>query len=69
MPTQLKQSQLVAWCPDCLWWLPEEEIGRRCPSPNCERILVKRRRFVCAKCGCSYVKREDYLQHQHHECY
>ena len=44
--TTVPESQLVAWCAGCLWYLPAEEIGDPCPSPECNRKLRRRRGYV-----------------------
>jgi hypothetical protein len=71
----MKQRQIlrmaVAWCPDCLYWLPKEDIGARCVGSDCPRKLVKRRKWVCLEqdCHCSYKLKADAMNHQCGECY
>ena len=71
MTTETKRtftSQLVAWCPDDQWWLPEEDIGRHCPGEDCRYKLVKRRMWVCdvEDCHQAYKKLEEA---QNHDCF
>lgn len=58
-------SQLVAWCPDDLWYLPEADIGTLCPPEDCGRKLLKRRMWICdiPNCRQSYKKMEDAENH------
>ncbi len=60
-------SQLVAWCRDCLWWLPEEEIGGSCPGEDCPRTLVKRRMWICSVPDCHQAYRIKGVANNH-EC-
>jgi hypothetical protein len=47
----------VAWCPKCLIYSGEEEIGWRCPMGDCERKLIKRVGYICPVTHCLVVYR------------
>jgi len=61
------ESRIVAWCLDCHHWVPWVGTGQRCDSTGCERKYVKRRMWVCARCGCA--SREIPEEHTHDDCY
>ena len=65
--TRTYTSQLVAWCPDCCIWCPEDHIGGGCLM-DCPRTLVKRRMWVCNVMDChqAYKKLEDA---ENHDCF
>ncbi len=51
------ESRLVAWCPDCIWHLPETHIGQMCPAEDCPRKLIKRRFWICDVTECQQAYR------------
>jgi len=60
---------LVGWCPDCkVHYGPYGGPGITCMMEECERKLVKRRRWVCSVCECSYSLKTDAENHECHEC-
>lgn len=62
--------QLVAWCPDHREWFGSYGgPGEPCFYDGCPRILVARRRWVCAGCLCSYKTRKEAETHVCNECY
>lgn len=65
---------LVAWCAACLHYLPADEAGTVCPSDDCQRMLRKRRAWICAdehgiEGPQAFLSRADYDHHRdhHHE--
>jgi len=66
--TRTLTRELVAWCPECLWYLPVDEAGTPCPGDEHEtltgkRNLLKRQRWVCENCGGSFRRHEDAVEH------
>ena len=69
--TSAPERTAVAWCLDCSWHLPTDEIGTLCPSLDCPRRLVRRVMYVCTEelCRCAYRTKQDFEEHSHGECY
>jgi hypothetical protein len=60
---------LVGWCPECnLHYGAYEGTGMHCLM-ECERTLVKRRRWVCSVCECSCLSKAGAEEHECYECY
>lgn len=64
--TRTFDSRIVAWCRDCMYHLPANEIGGKCfGAPDCPRTLIKRRMWVCSvsECEQAYAKLEAAKDH------
>lgn len=61
--------QIIAWCTECGWWLEEESIGTRCPSPDCNKKLVKRKKYICSECSQAYRSKKSFKEHECFDLY
>lgn len=60
--------EAVAWCSDCEWWLPPEEVGTGCPGEECRHRLQRRVGYICHECEEAPVFFDliDFEKHQAH---
>ena len=66
-------SEIVAWCPNCKYWIGPEHIGEGCiGGGECQHRLIKRRLFICRRrrdCLCSFPTRKALKAHTCGDCY
>ena len=60
--------KLVAWCLECHWFLPDDEIGTSCPgedheTKSGERILRKRWMWICSNCPGGFFDHQAVKDH------
>lgn len=57
------KSTVVAYCKACEIWTGENDSGSGCPCYGCDRILRKRRGYICMVCGEIYFNKPAFINH------
>ena len=67
--TRTLTRDLVAWCPECLWFYPLDEAGTSCAGEEHNtrtgfRLLRKRRMWLCSDCARCFQDRQSAEEHE-----